>query len=80
MPFKQELIAELKFVVRCNEMTKQVRHRKSSSSSRQSQDRTSGSFHSRNSCTPGRDMINEYGFKINEKNIRKEDLNLKAII
>lgn len=63
-------------------MTKPVRHRKGSSStnSRQSQDRASGSLQSRNSCTPGRD-INEYGgFRINEKKCKKDDLNLQDIM
>lgn len=62
-------------------MTKTVRHRKSSSTEpRQSQDRTSGSLQSRNSCTPGCDSTNEFRFPINGKNGRKEEFNLKAII
>lgn len=62
-------------------MTKPVRHRKSESTEpRQSQDRTSGSLQSRNSCTPGRDVANEIGFSINGKNGKKEDLNLRVIM
>lgn len=75
------MIAELKFVVKCHGMTKEVRHRKSSSAdSKQSQDGASGSLHSRTSYTPGRDITHEYGFKYNGKNDKKDDFNLKPII
>lgn len=76
------MIAELKFVVKCHGMTKEVRHRKSSSAdSKQSQDvGASGSLHSRISYTPGREVTNEYGFKYNGKDGKKDDFNLKPII
>lgn len=76
------MIAELKFVVKCHGMTKEVRHRKSSSAdSKQSQDGgASGSLHSRISFTPGREITNEYGFKYNGKNGKKDEFNLKPII
>lgn len=57
-------------------MTKQVRHRKSSSTdSRQSQDGASGSLRSKKTGTP-----DEYGFRVNGKNDKKEEFILKPII
>lgn len=62
-------------------MTKEVRHRKSSSTdSKLSHDRASGSLHSHTSCTPGRDITTDYGFKYNGKNGKNEEMNLKPII
>lgn len=58
-------------------MTKQVRHRKSSSTdSRQSQDGASGSLRSKKTGTPADD----YGFRVNGRNDKKEEFNLKPII
>ena len=73
VPFKEELMNELRFVMKCHGNTKQIRRRKESGDGSQ---RTIASRSRSQSGSPGRDMPSDaYGFRPSLKNLRKEDLN-----
>lgn len=73
VPFLQELMSEIRFIMKCSGNTKIVNHKKTSREASLEHESRSAS---RSTCSPNRELTSAdaYGFRPSLKNLEKLDL------